>query len=262
MDTYATTPPDVSRRRSSDQFSETIQACARLGREIAWGSLEPLLLDHQVMAGNRIVTADRSDPSHGAFDILRTRVLQMLRQNDWTSIAITSPTRGCGKSIVALNLAFSLAHQLDCRTILLDLDLKYPSIAQLTGVTDPASMEAFLRRETDVHHLLQRFGDNLAIGANNRPVRFSAELLQNGDTKQIMVDLRARMKPDVLLFDMTAMLHCDDVTAFLPNVDGVIIVAGAEQSTFEELEACERQLAEKTNILGIVLNRCRHGPGY
>ncbi|MDQ0322179.1 Mrp family chromosome partitioning ATPase [Pararhizobium capsulatum DSM 1112] len=262
MDTYAAQSQDVSRRRASDQFSETIQACVRLGREIAWGSLEPLLIDHRMMASNCIITADRSDPAHNAFDILRTRVLQTLRQNGWTSIAITSPTRGCGKSVVALNLAFSLAHQRDCRTVLLDLNLQHPSIARLAGMTDPASMEAFLKREVDVHDLLQRYGDNLAIGANSRAVHFSAELLQNGETAKVMADLRDRMKPDVLLFDMTSMLPSDDVTAFLPNVDGVIIVASAEKTTFEELETCERELAERTNVLGVVLNRCRHGPGY
>ncbi|KQV33369.1 MULTISPECIES: CpsD/CapB family tyrosine-protein kinase [unclassified Rhizobium] len=262
MERYAAPPPDASRLFSADQFVETIQACARLGREIAWSSLEPLLIDHRVMARNRIVTNNHSDAAHDAFDMLRTRILQMMRQNGWTSVAITSPTRGCGKSTVALNLAFSLAHQRDCRTVLMDFDLKHPRLAAMTGMTDPQSMESFLKREIDIPDILQRYGENLAIAANSQPVRLAAELLQNGDTGRVLADLRERMKPDVLLFDMTAMLTSDEVTAFLPNVDGVIIVAAAEQSTIEELEACERDLAERTNVLGVVLNRCRHGPGY
>lgn len=213
------------------------------------------------MARNRIVTNNHSDAAHDAFDMLRTRILQMMRQNGWTSVAITSPTRGCGKSTVALNLAFSLAHQRDCRTVLMDFDLKHPRLAAMTGMTDPQS-KSFLKREIDIPDILQRYGENLAIAANSQPVRLAAELLQNSDTGRVLADLRERMKPDVLLFDMTAMLTSDEVTAFLPNVDGVIIVAAAEQSTIEELEACERDLAERTNVLGVVLNRCRHGPGY
>lgn len=262
MERLVTPLPDTSRLFSADQFTETIQACARLGREIVWGSLEPLLINHHTMERNRIVTTDQSYGAHHAFDILRTRLLQTLRQNGWTSIAITSPTRGCGKSTVALNLAFSLANQRDCRTVLMDFDLKHPRLATMAGMTDNRSMEAFLKREIDIPDILQRYGENLAIAANNKPVHFSAELLQNGETGRVLADLRERMQPDVLLFDMTSMLTSDDVTAFLPNVDGVIIVAAAEQSTIEELEACERDLAERTNILGIVLNRCRHGPGY
>ncbi|MBW9065796.1 CpsD/CapB family tyrosine-protein kinase [Rhizobium herbae] len=255
-------PPSLQETRrfhSTDRLTEqAIQACTRLGREIAWENLSPLDLDQERALQNRIVTIDRSDPAHAPFDMLRTRVLQDLRQNNWTSVAITSPTPSCGKSLVALNLAFSLAHQEDCRTLLIDLNLKHPAIGAMLGVRAPASMEEFLRGHAATHNLFMRHGDNLAIGTNHQPVQFSAELLQSQDAARILQDLQAKLEPDVILFDMPAVLASDDVTAFMPNVDCAILVAAADSSTFDEVDECERYLAERTKVLGAVLNRCRY----
>src|SRR5262245_24258111 len=89
--------------------------------ESSWSRLAPFELDAGRLAKNRIVTTTRANRAHFAFDMLRTRVLQSLRQNKWTSVAITSPTAGCGKTVVSINLAFSLSNQKDSRTILADL---------------------------------------------------------------------------------------------------------------------------------------------
>lgn len=254
---------EAMRFRSADRLAEqTVQACARFEREMVWESLPVFAMNPQLAERNRIVTFHRSDPSHSAFDILRTRLLQTLRQHGWTSVAITSPTRGCGKSLVALNLAFSLANQKDCSTVLVDLDLKRPGLGQLLGARNNASMEDFLSGNCELRDVMHRCGDNLAFAINNRPVKYSAELLQSMDAAKALRDMRKRMNPDVMLFDMPAMLPGDDVTAFLPNVDCAILVVGAEKSTLDEVDACERELSERSNVAGVVLNRCRYGPGY
>ena len=69
--------------------------------------------------------------------------------------------------------------------------------------------------------------------------------------------MRQSLAPDIILYDMPSMLSSDDVVAFLPNVDCAILVVAAEKTTFEELDACERELSERTNLLGVVMNNCR-----
>ncbi|MCV9967692.1 CpsD/CapB family tyrosine-protein kinase [Pararhizobium sp. BT-229] len=263
MDQIRASLQDSLRLQSGDQLAEqAMQACTRIGFEIAWGNLATLEPDPDTTFQNRIVTIDRSDPAHAPFDMMRTRVLQTLRQNSWTSIAITSPTASCGKSLVALNLAFSLAHQQDCRTLLVDLNLKQPRIGKMLGVNAPASMEDYLKGDAPIHNIFQRYGENLAVGTNHQPVLFSAELLQSAEATRVLQDLRLRMGPDVILFDMPPMLSSDDVTAFLPNVDCAILVAAAEVSTFDEVDNCERYLSERTNMLGVVLNKCEYCTDY
>ena len=57
---------------------------------------------------------------------------------------------------------------------------------------------------------------------------------------------------------MPPMLMSDDAMAFLPHVDCVLLVAAAEKSRLDEVDKCEQELAEQTNVLGVVLNKCRY----
>jgi len=54
------------------------------------------------------------------------------------------------------------------------------------------------------------------------------------------------------------MLVGDENVVFLPNVDCSILVGAADSTTNQQLDVCESELAELTNVLGIVLNKCRH----
>ena len=249
---------EALRLRTDRDIHQAIDASSRHARESFWAGLPEFIPASRAMNEGRIVTADRSDDAHAAFDLIRTKMLQALRQNGWHTVAITSPTPGCGKSLVAANLAFSLANQKDCRTLLIDLDLKEPQIGQLLRMKNLPSMEGFLQGEIDAAHILRRYGDNLAIAPNGYPVQYSAELLQSLEATRVIQSLQKTMNPDVVLFDMTSMLLADDVTAFLPNVDCSILVVAAEQSTFNEVDSCERELAERSNFLGVVLNKCRY----
>lgn len=231
--------------------------CLRPDDETLWDDLPALATDPQLFARNRIVAANPSNLAYTAFDKMRTRVLRLLRQNNWTSVAITSPTPGCGKTFVSLNLAFSLAKQPDCRTLLVDLDLKRPQIGKTLEMTPSTGMEDFLKGKISLHDTFVRCGGNLAIAANREPVQFSAELLQSPETANALREMRQRMRPDVLLFDMPPMIPTDDVIAFLPNVDCVILVAAVGISTLSEVDECEAELAAHTNVLGVVLNKSR-----
>ena len=64
----------------------------------------------------------------------------------------------------------------------------------------------------------------------------------------------------MVVFDLPPMLASDDVMAFVPNVDCAILVVAAESTTPREADVCERDLSEKTNVVGVVLNKCRYTP--
>jgi Mrp family chromosome partitioning ATPase len=225
-----------------------------------WASLPEAKPDPRHATDGRLVTVARTDPAHVAFDILRTKVLHTMREHSWTSLMITSPTARCGKTVVGLNLAFSLANQKDCRTALLDLDLRRPQVAEVLGVRSPPSMEEFLKGNIGVDGVFSRYGENLAIAPNNRPVRMAAELLQSPEAARAVSSARQRLGADIVVFDLPPMLANDDVMGFLPNVDCAILVVAAEESTMSEIDLCERELSEKTNLLGTVLNKCRYAP--
>lgn len=225
-----------------------------------WTSLPAWNPDQQALKRNRVVTLDHSNPARVSFDMLRTKILQAMRQNGWKTIGITSPTADCGKSTVGANLAFSFSHQMDCRSVLIDLDLRRPSIGKTLGMKEMPSMERFLTGKAGLNDTFARFGSNLAIAANDQSVTHASELLQGAAAKSVLTAMQSRLTPDVVLYDLPPMLAFDDVLAFAPNVDCVLIVAAAEMTTGAEADICEYELSQRTKVLGVVLNKCRYTP--
>jgi protein-tyrosine kinase len=225
-----------------------------------WAELESFAPDPGVMRDNRIVTFERRDPVHATFDMMRTKAVRMMRDKGWTSLGITSPTAGCGKTTVGLNLAFSLAHQPDMRSVVMDLDLRRPAMARHLGLTKPQSMASVLQGTREIAENFVRTGETLAIGTSARGIRSASEILQHAVTARVLADLRTAFQPDIIIYDLPPMLVNDDVLAFLPHVDCVLLVAAAERSRLDEIDKCEQDLAEQSNVLGVILNKCRY-PG-
>ncbi len=238
--------------------AEMVSPAHRSSHDAVWPTLRSRTINATRAAYERVVTTGRPGPARNAFDMMRTRVLTMLREDNWSTVAITSPTHGCGKSVVAANLALSLAHQKECRTLLVDLNLRHPGIAETLDIVNPPAIEEFLKGNIDLERFFLRIGDNLAVAPNGRPVSLAAETLQSAETSKALREMQRRLMPNVVLYDLPPMFAYDDMIAFLPNVDCAILVAEAEATTLAEVDACERELASRTNVLGTVLNKCRH----
>ncbi len=241
----------------------TVAEPARRGRpspeDQLWASLKEIRLRQPLVADRRIVTHDKSDPAHIAFDVLRTRMIKAFRDNGWSRVAITSPRKGCGKTLVSANLALSFARQPDVRTLLLDMDLKSPELTRTFAPEGAQPISWFFSGRSPIESALVRYGDNLAIGLNGERVRDSAELIHDEKTGKVLSSMMTRLKPDVTICDLPPMLVSDDAMAFLPYVDCIILVAAAGQTTAKEIEDCERMFAGHTNFLGVVLNKAEVG---
>lgn len=225
-----------------------------------WSQLEPFKPRLDLMAKNRIVTFDQKDNAYVAFDMMRTRVLSAARQHGWKVVGITSPTPGCGKTVTSINLGFSFARQKDMRTVLMDADLRRPMVAENLGIANSHSMGRFLSGGEAVEDHFLAYGETLAIGTNNRRSLHSAEILQDSKATDAMKFLGSALKPDMVIVDLPPMLATDDVMAFLPNIDAVLLIAAAGDSTISDVDACERELAASTNVMGVVLNKCEFMP--
>lgn len=230
--------------------------------EAAWAALSEMTVDKGHLDRNRIITASRDDPAHAAFDVLRTRLLQALHENGWRRVAITSPGKECGKTFTAANLAISLSRQENCRTLLLDFDMRRPNMHKILGISDPGSLGDMLRGVTAPgDHLLRmgrnpvNAGRNIAFGLNSRPEAYAAELLQDPRAEECLRRIEDDFAPDVVLIDLPPALSYDDVIAARPLFDGVLLVIGGGMTTEKEIAEVERRLGDSTPILGMVLNK-------
>lgn len=230
--------------------------------QAAWKALPVLKYNAKSMKRSRIVTLE-GGKNGTAIDMMRTRVLQQMRDNGWRRLAITSPTAACGKSTVAMNLAFSLQRQPDLRTLLLELDLRRPALAKMMGLSSESSFASVLDGTGSFDQHAMRYGANLAVATNTRPWRDPAELLASRHIPAALEGIEEAYAPDLMIFDMPPMLSTDDMMAFARHVDCVLLVAGAESTSIKEVDICEQELASQTNVMGVILNKCRYmGPEY
>ena len=227
-----------------------------------WASLLTIPVDAPLLERNLVITAARTDPAHAAFDVLRTRMVQALAENGWNRVGITSPTRDCGKTFTAVNLAITLSRYDNCRTVLLDMDLRNPSVGKVLGSAAPAAMGDYLRGMVTTEDYLRRLGrntlnigPNLALGLNDRVEPFAAELFQQASTADTLARLQDELRPDVVLFDLPPAMAQDDVIAFRPQFDCILMVIGGGITKASEVREMVRRLGESKPIVGVVLNK-------
>lgn len=220
-----------------------------------WDRL-PYLAGSESGAAPRVALS-RDAATARAFDLLRTRLRQTTQDRGWIHIGVSAPTSGCGTTYSAVNLALSLSRLSDCRTLLMDFNLAHPALGPIFGLPAPGPMADLLSGERAPEEHLIKVSERLALGLNGSPDPSSAETLQDPRTAATLADLRQRLKPQVVLYDLPPMLVKDDVSGFLPQLDGMLLVSDGTQTVARELLECERMLEGQVPLLGVILNRAR-----
>lgn len=231
-----------------------------------WAAIEQFTPSEKRMHQARIFSAEASAEAQH-FDILRTKLFMEMRRHEWTRIAITSATAGCGKTTTACNLIAGMVRQPENRGILFDLDFRRPAVSRCFGASPSSSLEDVFHGDVPFSEQAMRLGDNAAIAMTTRSVVDPASVVLRKQTEDVLDDIQAEYDPDLMLFDMPPVLISEETRGFLKQVDAVLIVAGAEMSTVQQVDEVEREIARYSNVAGIVLNKCRfmedgYGYGY
>ncbi len=203
---------------------------------------------------NRIVAFNKNDPKGVNFDFLRTHVLQKMDEKGWRTLAITSPTSGAGKTVLAINLAMSIAQQTNKTSMLVDFDLHRPKVGDYLGMPMEHSLNDMLDGTVELRDVLVNPElPRLVVLPTRNPVINSSETLSSVKIANLVADLRERYKSRIVIFDLPPILAADDVIALLPQVDCVLMVVANGMSTRKEIEDSLLLLpAEK--LVGTVLN--------
>ena len=191
------------------------------------------------------------------YDVLRTKVVLQMRKNGWKRLAVTSPSSGCGKTTACINLAFGLSRQPDIRTIVFELDLRRPSMARILDTKPDHDITEMLTGSCNFQDQALRLRDNVAFSIAQTQASDPTRYLLSGETDTRLAEIDSAYQPDLMMFDLPPILAADDTRAFLSKVDCALILARAEKSTVAQIDSCEREIAEHTNVLGVVLNQCR-----
>lgn len=221
---------------------------------IEYSRTDTVALSDDYLDAHHVVAHRKAHPASHAFDVLRTQVLHKMSENGWRTLAITSPSAQSGKTLVAINLAISISQQTDRTALLVDFDLRRPSVASTLGLNRELSLNDVLADSCELPDALVHPDiDRLTVLPTNKPVLNASEVLSSGRVADIVQDIRNRYGERIVIFDLPPVLAADDVMAVLPRMDCVLLVVGNGVSTEKEIEIAMERL-RKANLMGVVLN--------
>ncbi len=208
------------------------------------------------LLGRRIVAGEPTHPAAGAFKLLRTQVLQRMRAHDWQLLGVASARARDGKTTVAANLAMAIAADPRHTALLVDLDLRRPSVAATFGATAEHGIDDVLRGSVSADMCLLRPAAiaGLALLPARIPNADASRLLAAAPCQALLGELRGRYVNRIVLVDMPPILEADDALTIAPLLDALLFVV-AEGRTARDDVARALHLVRDAPVIGTVLNR-------
>ena len=204
----------------------------------------------------RIISRDEQDAFADAYKILRTQVLQRLQEKNWNSLAITSPGINEGKTLTAINLAISLAMEVNYTVLLVDADLRHPSVHGYFEIEAECGLSDYLTSDKPLSELLVHPEGipGFVILPGGKPLTNSAEMLNSPKMARLVEELKARYPSRVVLFDLPPLLSAADAMAFVPYVDATLLVIEEGKTQAEDAKRAIG-LLDPEKLIGSVLNK-------
>ena len=189
-----------------------------------------------------------------AYKTLRTNVMFSLPGKDSKCIGVVSPDRGDGKSSVSINLAISFA-QINKKVIIVDCDLRFPTIASKLGIEAKPGLSNFLSGNQDSEQPLIRRSSEYGIDimtAGDIPPDPTA--LITSRQMDAFIELLKKYY-DYIILDFPPATIVSDAASVSRIVDGYLIVIRHNSSEFSKINETLRQMDfADAKILGFVYN--------
>ncbi len=214
-------------------------------------------LQYDVLEENKIVYDCRRNPVADQVKILRTQLLHRLLNLGGNSVFFTSPRPGEGKTVNAINTAFSIAQEVERTVLLIDANLRNPTIHKYLGLPDGPGLADYLLGRAEISDILVNPGiDKLTLLPGGQPLATSSEMLGASRMADLVNEMKNRYDDRILVFDGPDVLTNADSQVFSHLVDGVVLVVEAEKTTRQDVEQALERLGD-TKLIGTIFNKCQ-----
>lgn len=235
----------------------TREAAGPAAGRIVYSQTRIVQVPDEVLERNRIIRGAQDREALTAYKLLRTQVLRAMHKNGWNVLGVTSPAGGEGKTLTSINLAISMAMDVNHTVILADLDLRRPAIHRYFGQPRGCGLGEFLAGEFDLREILFNPGmQRLVVVPGGAAVENSSEMLGSPRMAWLAQELRSRYPTRMVLFDLPPLLATDDVLAFAPHLDALLLVVEEGRTSRDDLARAHEMLRD-IPVLGPVVNKSR-----
>lgn len=229
--------------------------------QIAYTQTRHAEVSSEFLREKRVIAGYDSDTFTDAYKILRTQVFQRLRDNNWNVLAVTSPGLNEGKTLTAINLAISLAMEVNYTVLLVDADLRHPNVHTYFGLEPEYGLSDYLVSDKPLQELLVHPAgiQGLVILPGGKPLTNSAEMLNSPKMSRLVEELKTRYPSRIVLFDLPPLLATADAIAFAPYVDAALLVLEEGKTSMQDAKHAA-ELLKDTHLIGAVLNKSLSNP--
>lgn len=219
-----------------------------------YSSTKVVECDEDLLHRNRVISVCTRDEAD-RLKILRTQILNTMNEEGKNTLMITSANPGEGKTLTAINLAISFSHQFNKTVLLVDGNIKKPTIHKYMGLDDgPGLADCLVDRKPMVDGLVNPGMDRIVILRGGSPHTNSAELLGSEKMKALLKEMKERYPERFIIFDTSPVLTSADPLVLANLVDGILLVVEAEKTRKEDVLKVLDMLKNKP-VIGTIFNK-------
>lgn len=231
--------------------------------EVAQAPVLSGVIEDEAVKDSPLIIHDAFSPRAEAFRQLRTNIRFLSVDHEVRSLVVTSSVAAEGKSLTAANLAIAMAQGGD-KVVLIDADLRRPSVAGLFGVSAGVGLTSVLLGDLPLADALQTWRDDVSLFVlTSGPVPPNpSELIGSHRMVEVVEGLVAQGY--AVIVDSPPLLPVTDAAILARITSGALVVVRAQSTRVEQLEAAALSLRTAgAPILGVVVNRVpKKGGGY
>jgi exopolysaccharide/PEP-CTERM locus tyrosine autokinase len=188
------------------------------------------------------------------FKKLRTYLFRPGLQNPPRTILVTSAFSGEGKSLVSTNLAISIAVELHSYALLVDCDLRNPTLSRWFGLQESRGLSDYLLGKRELSELLVKTQvDKLSLLCGGSSQENPVELIGSKRMEALVEELKWRYPDRYIILDSSPILATTEPNVLDKMVDGIILVVRAGETPRESVQEAIK-LLKTEKIIGVVLN--------
>jgi protein-tyrosine kinase len=217
--------------------------------------LFPLLEEGTAEVNELVVLSEPGSPIAESFRFLRSRVTRPATGNPPRTILITSALQGEGKTFVACNLAASISQSVEEHVLLIDADLRDPSVHKMLGIPSTREgLSSLLAKGTSLSSLLTKSNiDKLTILPAGNSTEMPAELLSSARMKALIREARDRYADGFVIIDGPPLQLTAETQVLANEVDAIILVVRHGKTPRDAARSALEKI-QKEKLLGVVYN--------
>jgi exopolysaccharide/PEP-CTERM locus tyrosine autokinase len=203
------------------------------------------------------------------FRIIKRPLLQSARAETGTAairhgnlIIVTSALPGEGKTYCAVNLAMSIAMEMDNTVLLVDADVARPSVLKVLGLEPAPGLMDILRddRLGLPEVILRTNVPTLSLLPAGRPYQHATELLASRSMSALLTDIAERYADRIVIFDSPPLLITTEASVLATQMGQIVMVVEAETTTQHAVQEALRRVEQCPHV-NLIYNKTKEFPG-